>query len=1049
MPIRFEPFRNLTPSTVPPGLSQQFVGVGAGGPDTLFTLNQIAEVIGGNLTVGVTPIAGGAANKFLYDNGGTLEEGTFGSGLAFSNGVLTATGGGGGGRTQLTGNTNYYVSATGNDSNPGTITQPWLTLQHAENVIASTIDLAGFTATVNVGAGTFAGINALSTVGGGVVAFLGNGSSSTIVQEGTNGACVGGLVPLSSIHQFTALRFQPLVATNSAIFMFAPGLLVLTTDIVIDVTHSTGGNNIILWLDSIGAQIAEQGITYVCNGANVLSLMQIESGSVFTMGGQSTIVGNLTINSASGCVQADSGGEIIIALPLPFIVSGGSVTGFRFFSVANGNIGQQGAPVGSMGPDYFPGSEPGFCDQTSAYDGFQGTGLFYPQSTNVVRTVLDANTTFFISATGSDSNDGSSASPWATLQHAMLFIAGNLDLASFIITISVGAGSFTGFGTAGFVGGGGINIVGAGAASTTITNGPNDGTYNFGECITQAFPCNTNLAVNGVLVSNNSNLCAGIYAAGGTQFGNTANCNFAITGAGGGGFFINVAAGGCTFFGASTVTAVGAAYFFNIVGFGGIVQDDATWTISGTPSFSQAFLICLQSTYINVGPATYSGAATGKRFQVATGGVVYSESGTGALGPNFFPGNVAGTCDSSSSYDGQPGTDLTYPQPTTILRTVLTADTTFHVATTGNDSNDGSSGSPWATPQHAADFIAANIDGGGHNIFVQMADGTYGGPQLNASPIGVFLWVWQGHAGAITNVTFNGTGISGFSAFDVEATLQPVLQLRNLQLDGSNGAAVSLDADGLQLNLSGIAFTAANAGADAIGIYNQFCLVILGLDQSPGGSAVSSTLTGSWNIFIDANTPDVVGVVGGVIGGTVVLSGTPSFATGFIQCSAPGAAVEITSPANAFSGAATGPRFRLATGGSAFAVSPNQPGTLGPNFFPGNASGTVDAVSFYDGFPGPLPGINTYVTGHTFAIVDAFARAEYNGTGAGTFTVPGNGTVGFEIGTKIWATQINTGNLTINGTGPVTVHNQGLVGGQWRSALLYKRGTDEWVMTNV
>lgn len=51
----------------------------------------------GSLTLGVTTITGGTTGRFLYDNGGLLAEGTFGTGLAFAGGVLTATGGAGSG----------------------------------------------------------------------------------------------------------------------------------------------------------------------------------------------------------------------------------------------------------------------------------------------------------------------------------------------------------------------------------------------------------------------------------------------------------------------------------------------------------------------------------------------------------------------------------------------------------------------------------------------------------------------------------------------------------------------------------------------------------------------------------------------------------------------------------------------------------------------------------------------------------------------------------------------------------------------------------------
>ena len=45
------------------------------------------------------------------------------------------------------------------------------------------------------------------------------------------------------------------------------------------------------------------------------------------------------------------------------------------------------------------------------------------------------------------------------------------------------------------------------------------------------------------------------------------------------------------------------------------------------------------------------------------------------------------------------------------VRTQLTADRTYYVATTGSDSTgDGSSGAPWATIQYGVDWIATNID---------------------------------------------------------------------------------------------------------------------------------------------------------------------------------------------------------------------------------------------------------------------------------------------------------------------------------------------------
>ena len=50
---------------------------------------------------------------------------------------------------------------------------------------------------------------------------------------------------------------------------------------------------------------------------------------------------------------------------------------------------------------------------------------------------------------------------------------------------------------------------------------------------------------------------------------------------------------------------------------------------------------------------------------------------------------------------------------------------TFYVATTGSDSNPGTSGSPWATPQHAFNVVGTYNWGGIYYPTVNFANGTY------------------------------------------------------------------------------------------------------------------------------------------------------------------------------------------------------------------------------------------------------------------------------------------------------------------------------------
>lgn len=58
--------------------------------------------------------------------------------------------------------------------------------------------------------------------------------------------------------------------------------------------------------------------------------------------------------------------------------------------------------------------------------------------------------------------------------------------------------------------------------------------------------------------------------------------------------------------------------------------------------------------------------------------------------------------------------------------TVLTSDTDFYVATTGNDvTGDGTVGNPWATAQFAIEEVANKYVGSAYDVTINFADGTY------------------------------------------------------------------------------------------------------------------------------------------------------------------------------------------------------------------------------------------------------------------------------------------------------------------------------------
>lgn len=84
----------------------------------------------------------------------------------------------------------------------------------------------------------------------------------------------------------------------------------------------------------------------------------------------------------------------------------------------------------------------------------------------------------------------------------------------------------------------------------------------------------------------------------------------------------------------------------------------------------------------------------------------------------------------------------------------------------------------------------------------------------------------------------------------------------------------------------------------------------------------------------------------------------------------------------------------------------------------------------------------------TLVLNDAFGVVEINAGTAKTVTVPQNASVAFKIGTQIRIGQIGSGQITIQGTG-VTFKSPGNATKtrvQYSSAILEKRGTDDWVI---
>lgn len=92
---------------------------------------------------------------------------------------------------------------------------------------------------------------------------------------------------------------------------------------------------------------------------------------------------------------------------------------------------------------------------------------------------------------------------------------------------------------------------------------------------------------------------------------------------------------------------------------------------------------------------------------------------------------------------------------------------------------------------------------------------------------------------------------------------------------------------------------------------------------------------------------------------------------------------------------------------------------------------------------------NTQAGAYTLVLADSGKVVEMNVATAQNLTVPPNASVAFPIGTIIEICQLGPGQTTIVAGSGVTIRSPGgkmKITGQYSSASLRKRATDEWVL---
>jgi hypothetical protein len=265
-------------------------------------------------------------------------------------------------------------------------------------------------------------------------------------------------------------------------------------------------------------------------------------------------------------------------------------------------------------------------------DVFRWNGSIFVPS--YAREVLTADRTYYVRTDGSDSNDGltdSSGGAFLTIQKAINTVAA-LDISTFSVDIRLSAETYTGATiasvTAPWIGSGTVTLKGSSGTILQATS----------VCV-QVSGVGSRLRIDTLDLRSSSNGIQAI-AGGFIEFGSGlifGQCSANHMRSNGPGSKIVT--------GSNSYTINGnAGVHFNASPGGFIDGSTANVTLTGTPAFSVAFCFSDRLGLATFLAASFSGSATGPRYNVNSNAVINTSGG----GANFFPGSTAGTDNSGA-----------------------------------------------------------------------------------------------------------------------------------------------------------------------------------------------------------------------------------------------------------------------------------------------------------------------------------------------------------------------------------------------------------------
>ena len=238
-----------------------------------------------------------------------------------------------------------------------------------------------------------------------------------------------------------------------------------------------------------------------------------------------------------------------------------------------------------------------------------------------------------VSTFGSDSwTQPTPLTPFATMARAVSYLQNQADFDGQTGTILLGAGTFSGTEVQGLCLGqvGALVIQGDGSANTTLTSV----TGNTMNVIGGAQVTFTELSIGATAGD-------GIYCGNASIVNNGTDLKFLACG----GAHIHTEVAGAWVTSTSYTITGGAAVHWKADAGGDIYSAGQTITLSGTPAFSQAFIVSTRGG-VRAASMTYAGSATGTQYQVTlngvldTGGALSAVPGTASSGTTATGGQA-------------------------------------------------------------------------------------------------------------------------------------------------------------------------------------------------------------------------------------------------------------------------------------------------------------------------------------------------------------------------------------------------------------------------